>query len=127
MANETAGLTTPENSTRRCQVTDNEKRDLRVLLARQKEVRERKAAARRRIDPRHGTRLAALDAREIAFLKKLCGPAPFAPDGDEALMLRDFESRRIVKIHRNADGSSDVEVTNHGADRYIESEYGPAA
>lgn len=107
-------------------MTDNERRSLEVMLREQKKTCERKEAARRRTDPRHGTRTAALDAREIAFLKRLCGPAPFAPDEDEALMLRDFESRRIVKIHRNADGSSEVEVTGHGADCYIESKYGPA-
>ena len=54
MATNTAGPTTPEKSTRRCQVTDNEKRSLRVLLAEQGKVRERKAAARRGEDPKHG-------------------------------------------------------------------------
>jgi len=54
MATNTAGLTTPEKSTRRTKLTDHEKRGLRVMLAAQRDVCERKAAARRGEDPKHG-------------------------------------------------------------------------
>jgi len=54
MATNTAGRTTPEKSTRRIKLTEQDKRGLRILLAEQERVRERKAAARRGEDPKHG-------------------------------------------------------------------------
>ena len=64
-----------------------------------------------------------LSAAELFLLRKLCQPESFVPTSDERAILEDFKKRGIVKVHR--DGS--IEVTGRGADRYIESRYGPAA
>jgi len=64
-----------------------------------------------------------LSAGELSLLKKLCQPAPFAPTSEERTILEDFKKQGIVKVHK--DGS--IEVTDHGADRYVESRYGVMA
>ena len=64
-----------------------------------------------------------LSAGQLSLLRKLCQPAPFAPTSEERAILEEFKKRKIVKVH----GDGSVEVTDHGADRYIESRYGPAA
>ena len=121
MANETAGQTTPEKSTRRCQVTDNEKKSLRVLLAEQKIARERKAAARRGADPKHGPAAGAagriLSAREMVLVRRLCRLEPFMVTPFEADLMESFARDGIVKHHQ--DGTT--ELTMKGADLYIRS------
>ena len=134
MATNTAGPTTPEKSTRRCQVTDNEKRSLRVLLAEQGKVRERKAAARRGADPKHkadwpagftpagiGGRAAQaegrrpLTAEEMELVRRLCQPEPFGVTPSEAGIMERFARDGIVKRHQ--DGTT--ELTVKGANIYF--------
>lgn len=64
-----------------------------------------------------------LSAAELLLVKKLCQPVPFTPSSEERVIIEDFKKTGIVKIH----GDGSIEVTEHGADRYIESRYGPAA
>jgi hypothetical protein len=64
-----------------------------------------------------------LSPAELVLVRKLCRPAPFMPTSEERAILEEFKKEGIVKVHR--DGS--IEVTEHGADRAIESRYGPAA
>jgi len=64
-----------------------------------------------------------LSPAELSLVRKLSQPEPFAPTSDERAILAAFKKQGIVKVHR--DGS--IEVTGRGADRYIESRYGPAA
>jgi hypothetical protein len=61
-----------------------------------------------------------LSAEELSLIKKLCQPEPFFPTLTERTILECFKKQGIVKVHR--DGS--VEVTERGAERYVESKYG---
>jgi hypothetical protein len=58
-----------------------------------------------------------LSPEEARFVKKLCQPSAFTPTFAERVMLEVFLKDGLVKRHR--DGS--VEVTEYGADCYIQS------
>ena len=64
-----------------------------------------------------------LSPAELVFLKKLCQPAPFVPTPEERAIFEDFKKQGIVRVHD--DGS--LEVTDLGADCYVESRYGMIA
>ena len=59
---------------------------------------------------------AKLTAVETALINKLSRPESFQASEEELEILGSFLARKIVRKHR--DGS--LEVTDHGADCYIE-------
>lgn len=101
-------------------MTDQEKRQLRFLLAEQAKIRNRKNAARRAADPKHGEspkKRPALGPEEMSLVKKLCRPEAFAATVEECAIMAQFMKDGIVKSHN--DGT--IELTEKGADLYIRS------
>ena len=100
-------------------MTEQEKRQLRFLIAEQAKTRNRKNAERRKLDPKHGDaelkKRPTFTAEEISLVKKLCQPKAFVATLEECAIMEEFTKTGIVKSHN--DGT--VELTMKGANIYV--------